>query len=255
MDGDPFSDVRGTNLPSLGTGCILAVDDPECDKPCPCAGCTGVIPRKFWIFGVRTAAHVVYNTEEAKSTKVDLFYDDDSCKLDGRILTVSRLKMVDINYDCDACDMMFVTHDEALGSRIKFIFRCWWGGYKEPLFLSGLDFLPSCDGGRNPITVVSNPHEQHLIQTVTVGRWIYEKAPFVEYNAATCPGSSGEPLFGLNIVRHSWLHYFMLPSIHSGSFTSTTTQHQDHLNLLTRIPRELTGQETKEEQPNYSIRW
>ena len=98
-DDDEFSNHRGTVTPRMGTGFIRRVSDPVSDKPCPCDKCNGEITRKFWRLEVRTAAHVVYNTEEAKSTRVDLFYDDDSCKFDGRMVTLTGLRVVAIYHD------------------------------------------------------------------------------------------------------------------------------------------------------------
>ena len=114
-DDDEFSNHRGTKIPRMGTGLIRRVSDPVSDEPCPCDKCNGEITRKFWRFKVRTASHVVYNTEEGKSTRVDLFYDDDSCKFDGRMGTATGLEVVKIDHDIDLCHMECVTHDEALG--------------------------------------------------------------------------------------------------------------------------------------------
>ena len=122
-DDDKFSNVRGTETSRMGTGFIRLVLKPVSDEPCPCDKCNGEITRKFWRFWVQTAAHVVYNTEEAKSTRVDLFYDDDSCKIEGRMVTVTGLEVAVIYHDEDLCYMECVTHDEALGERIKSLYR------------------------------------------------------------------------------------------------------------------------------------
>ena len=104
----------------------------------------------------------MYNTEEAKSTRVDLFYDDDSCKYDGRMVTVAGLEVERIDHDQDVCYMECVTHDEALAERIESLMPSLFSGLTKCLYLDlpGLDFLPSCDGGRNPVLIVSHPHGQ-----------------------------------------------------------------------------------------------
>ena len=248
-DDDEFSNHRGTMTPRMGTGLIRRVSDPVSGEPCPCDKCNGEITRKFWRFKVRTAHHVVYNTEEAKSTRVDLFYDDDSCKSDGRMVTVTGLGVIRIDHDKDICNMECMSHDEALAERIESLATSLYSGIRERLNLSSLDFLPSYDRGRRPILIVSHPHGQP--KKITLGQQRYEKLPRVEYNAPTCPGSSGAPVLRFDTDppnRH--LDLFSSP-VHSGSFSSTSTQHQDQLDLHTRFLQNLRGRESKQEQLNY----
>ena len=250
-DEDPFSDARGTDKIRLGTGFIEDVSDPVSDKPCPCVECNGKINRKSWRFKVQTAAHVVYNTEEAKSTRIDLFYDDDSSRRDGTMATVTGLELVGIDPDSDVCGMMCVTHDEALGERIESVWRCWLNGYRGPQDLSGLDFL--LQEGRDPTLIVSHPHGQP--KKITVGQWRYGEFPLVEYNAATCPGSSGAPVFRFYPARDDRRYDLLSPPVHSGKITSTSTQHRDQLNIQTRFSYKLRGRETKLDQLNYGNWW
>ena len=250
-DDDELLDLRGTKIPRMGTGFIYRVYKPVSDKPCPCDKCNGEITRKFWRFRVRTAAHVVYNAEEVKSTRVDLFYDDDICKLDGRMVTVTGLEVVEINHDADLCHMECVTHDEALAERIESLRTSLHSEFREPLDLGlpSLDFLPPCDGGRSPALIVSHPHGQP--KKITLGQWRDEEFPLVEYNAATCPGSSGAPVFVVYTKPRTRRFYLWITPVHSGSSSSTSTQHQDQLNILTRFLKSLRGRESKQEQRNY----
>ena len=245
-DDDPFSYVRGKKIPRMGTGFIYHV--PVSDEPC--VKCNGEITRKFWRIAVHTAHHVVYNTEEAKSTSIDLFYDDDSCKLDGRMVTVTGLEMAMVNHDRDVCVMMCVTHDEALVERISSAWSCWYDGRTEALDLSGLDCLPSCD--EDPVLIVSHPHGQP--KKITLGQWRDIDIHIVEYNAPTCPGSSGAPVFRFYTYQNGWRYYLFTP-VHSRSSTSISTQHLDQQNLLPRCSQEHRGCETKEEQLNYGNRY
>ncbi|GFR85348.1 hypothetical protein ElyMa_006026300 [Elysia marginata] len=84
-DDDDMAEYRGSSKMRVGTGFVRDVDEPKCDEPCVCPKCDGRVARKQWRFRVGTAKHVVYNTEEAKKTKIDFFYDDDSCDCDGRM--------------------------------------------------------------------------------------------------------------------------------------------------------------------------
>ena len=251
-DDDEFSNHRGTVNPRMGTGFIRRVYDPVSDEPCPCDTCNGEITRKFWRFTVRTAHHVVYNTEEAKSTKVDLFYDDDSCRSDGRMVTVTGLEVVKIYHDRDICYMECVTHDEALGERIESLRTSLDSVTKRldlDLDLPSLDFLPPCDGGPRRILIVSHPHGQP--KKITLGQGRDGEPPLVEYNAATCPGSSGAPVFVF--IRDPRYRCFVLPisPVHSGGSSSTSTQHQDQLDIHTRFLQNLRRRESKQEQHNF----
>ena len=235
-DDDELSNRTGTKIRRMGTGLIYNVYDPVSDEPCPCDKCNGEITKKFWIFAVRTAAHVVYNTEEAKSTRVDLFYDDDSCKSDGRMVTVTGLRVVDIDHDKDICHMDCVTHDEALAERIKSLTTSLYRVITKPLDLDlpCLDFLPLCDGGRRPTLIVSHPHGQP--KKITLGQWREGEFPRVVYNAPTCPGSSGAPVFRFNTDPRNRCFDLLITVVHNGSSFSTSTQHQDEqlLNIHTR---------------------
>ena len=213
-DDYPFSNVRGTNRTRLGTGLIDSVSDSVTDEPCPCVEYNREKTRKFWRFRVRTAAHVVYNTEEAKSTKVDLFYDDDSCKLDDRMATVTGLE--EIHLEIDICYRNGVTHDEVLVQRIESARSCWCGS-REVVDLSGLDFLLSCDEGRHPTLIVSHPHGQP--KKITLGQARDEEFLLANYNVATCPGSSGAPVLWLHTHPDGMRYHLSYLPVHSGSFS------------------------------------
>ncbi|KAK3743947.1 hypothetical protein RRG08_049865 [Elysia crispata] len=254
-DDDEFSNHRGTKIPRMGTGFISHVYKPVSDKLCPCDKCNGEITQKFWRFRVWTAAHVVYNTEEAKSTRVDLFYDDDSCKSDGRMRTLTGLEVVRISHDADICYMECVTHDEALGERIKSLMPSLPSVFTKRLDLD-LPFpeiLPPCDEGRRPILIVSHPHGQP--KKITWGQWRVGGFCRVEYNAPTCPGSAGATVFRFYRDTRNRRFVLLSPLVHSGSFSSTSTQHQDQLNILTRFLQNLRGRKSKQEQHNYGHFW
>ena len=111
-DGYPFSGSRGTSIARVGTGLI-------CD-----VYCDGQEVRKYWRFHVRTAQHVVYDTEEAKRTRVDLFYDDETSRQDRKVVTVWALMV-------DWCDMECVTHDERIGEMVESLDRRWHSLYQH----------------------------------------------------------------------------------------------------------------------------
>ena len=216
QDDDPMSSFRGTRIHRMGTG-FVHVSLPVSEEPCPCVECNKEITRKVWRFYIRTAHSFVYNTEEARSTKVDLFYDDDSCRLDGRMTSVTGLNVAAIYPDRDICDMMCVTHDEDLGERIKSAWTCWSNELDEQQDLSGINLLTAYDGGRDPVLIVSHPHGGPKKITLGEGRDV--ESHRVEYNAATCQGCSGAPVFRYYPGRDGWRLDGWFPAVHSMSST------------------------------------
>ena len=120
-DGDPLCGDRGKSIPRVGTGLICRVDS-EINEPCPCVYCDGQEVRKFWRFLVRTAQHVVYDTEEAKRTRVDLFYDDETSR---QVVSVWALRVVESDTEDDLCSMECVTHDERIGEMVGSLDSRW----------------------------------------------------------------------------------------------------------------------------------
>ena len=189
-DNDVLADYRGTNTPRLGTGFVHLAFHPQVNKPCPCDTCDWKIVRKYWSFRVFTASHVVYDTKEAK---VDLFYDDEKSQTDGRMSTVRGVKVVWKGSSEDICFMDCVTHDERLANRILSLRKR----------LTSLDEYPDFNmrvfgERREHVLIISHPHGQP--KKITIGKVIREIGLFdggyyMEHHAATCPGSSGAPVF------------------------------------------------------------
>ncbi|RUS78423.1 hypothetical protein EGW08_013797 [Elysia chlorotica] len=253
-DEDPFSDVRGSDKLRLGSGFIVDVGNAVLKKPNPFGGCVGKKAKKSWRITVQTAHHVVFDTAEAKKTKVDLFYDYDSCRSDGTMRTLAGLEVLECDADKDVCSFLCVIHDEALGKRIESSWRCWWAGLHDPLDLSGLDLL-CCVWGGYPIMIVSHPHGKPKRITVDEGR--EEKPPLVEYNAATCPGSSGAPVFRfVSNVDDLRRHQRYIP-VHIGNCSTSGIDHQQQNFLISiRRPQKLMGRrKTKLDQLNYGNKW
>ena len=100
--------------------------DSKINEPCPCVYCDGQKVRKYWRFGVVTAQHVVYDTEEAKRTRVDLFYDDETSRQDGKVVSVWALRVDGSYTENDRCVMECVTHDERIGEMVESLRRRWF---------------------------------------------------------------------------------------------------------------------------------
>ncbi|GFR69986.1 hypothetical protein ElyMa_005643700 [Elysia marginata] len=228
-DDDQMAAHRGTCRMRVGTGFICYVYRPEYNKPCICRECNGKVARKQWRFGVKTAQHVVYNTEEAKETKIDLFCDDESCEKDGRMKSVWGVEVECSFSNMDFCDIWCVTCDEDLGERIS---SAW--PYRSDIKLncqdvSDLGLLPSCDEDCDPALIVSHPHGQPKKITVGELRYRDKENLRLEYDTPTCPGSSGAPVFWL--YRDS----FFFSPVHSGSFIKTSETKEEKLNYCNDI--------------------
>ena len=142
-----------------------------------------------------TACHVVYDTNEAKRTEVDLFYDDKN----SMVTTLYGFAVEDNSAQDDVCIMHCSTHDLNL---IRSLENC----------LDEMDNLKGAMEGNlgdfweHPLcAVISHPHGQP--KKVTIGE-IAGKATYnpkrsmmadymFTYTSDTCKGSSGAPVLSL----------------------------------------------------------
>ena len=242
-DGYPFFQYRGSSPLRVGTGLIDRVDS-EINNPCPCDKCDGQEVRKYWSFFVMTARHVVYDTEEAEKTRLDLFYDDETSHQEGKVVSVPALSVVWSNSDaeCDLCYMECVTHDDKIGKRVESLYRFWVSLDKAITSTStsfyfnksSLSDRPRVMSTREPqgyALIISHPHGQ--AKKITLGKWRGVKDAVLEYQTATCPGSSGAQVFGFytevedSELHHSDNHHWdahrptLWGFIHSGTHTGT----------------------------------
>ncbi|GFS27906.1 hypothetical protein ElyMa_005316100 [Elysia marginata] len=269
-DDDDLAAHRGTGKLRTGTGFIYDVHDPDYNKPNLLNEGLGNETKKHWRFYVQTACHVVYNTEEAKETKVDLFYDENSCERDGRMKSVWGVRVINSTPGIDWCSMLCETCDEDLGKRIESAVRCRFYDDKlkpEDIFDLGLLKLQHYDEKCQPVVIVSHPHGQP--KQITVGElktwqrssikhqvlikkkgcyeydWVDEGR--VEYTTPTCPGSSGASVLVWDRDLGKFSYFLWFSPVHSGgvSKTSSSTQH----NQL----QKLRGHETTQQQLNYGF--
>ena len=243
-DDDPFSKVRGSINLRLGTGLISDVYS-DINEPCPCNLCNGHEVRKYWTFDVRTAKHVVYNTEEAKKAQVDLFYNDERSHQDGKVVSVPALKVV-WSRD-DRCCIECVTHDERIGEMVESLYHHWYSLTKSiessPVYSKepSLSDSPREILAREPqdyALIISHPHGQ--AKKITVGKLrdaMDINHRYQEYHTATCPGSSGATMFWLYVedgdaglrqwrLRNSGFPYSARSFIHSGTLASSVSADQ-----------------------------
>ena len=247
-DSDVLAEYRGLARARLGTGIICNVKAIAVDGPSPiesCQTCQGHA-KKYWTFYVHTAHHVVYNTEEAKHARVDLFYDDERADEDGRMKSVRALAVGWSGADRDVSSLLCGTCDESLADRILSLQRRWEAlsrTYQQSLASPiRRSFLDRCRGWltRNYALIVSHPHGQP--KQITVGKVVRkldkrdgDGIDYAEYLTATCPGSSGSAvvsvflkprvsLLGSHYYRWSWW-------VHSGSCSKHSTNQVNYGNF------------------------
>ena len=222
---DDLSDYRGSSRIRLGTG-IINHWQIWTNKPCPCTKCDGKIVKNHWTFRVYTARNVVYNTEEAERTRVDLFYDDERSKQDGKVVTMSGNRAEFFEYNRDVTNILFVTHDEEIGEKFPVdqdviqIYRPCNENFQVTLNFPSFNSLDT-----HYALIISHPHGQP--KKITVGKMRHGMTltkTYTEYHTATCPGSSGAPVFAIirDLNTLSWkIHrkgYVLESYVHSGTY-------------------------------------
>ena len=226
--GYPFDSYRGRTIQRFGSGWITDIREDRTGNTCPCAGCSSTSERRErYCFHVRTACHVVYNTEEAKSTMVDLFYDDETNSVSESEKEALRnrrcrkqlqcIDLVSSNSHLDVTTLVCATHDSEIYHRLKSAlcllerqqskleenFECL--SFKEKFDVCE----PSKPKSRRPslrhlppqsyVLIISHPHGMPKKVTVGVLQSLEKSSDGAlyrpVYDATTCPGSSGAPVF------------------------------------------------------------
>ncbi|GFR92192.1 hypothetical protein ElyMa_006194400 [Elysia marginata] len=162
-------------------------------------------------FRIHTAKHVVFDDAEARQTTVEFFYDD-HCDV-RRVIRARGVRVARSDQEGDYCVMDCVTHDRNLGPALDAVRRRWtelWPQVKGVLY------------GTDVSMVVSHPHG--CSKQFSIGRCLdreWGEVPGGQgwyrytYDAATCPGSSGAPVW---VPGRDGLFSGYAP--HSGSFSA-----------------------------------
>ena len=149
-----------------------------------------------------------------------------------------RVGWSDAEYD--QCHMECVTHDEKIGEMIESLHRRRVSLTKaiesrsRPFYFntSSLSDRPremSTRGLQSYTLIISHPHGQAKKITLGEHRGVKDRV-VLDYQTATCPGSSGAPVFDVYTevddagLRHwGFGHYNVFSYIHSGTRTQTQT--------------------------------
>ncbi|GFO20969.1 hypothetical protein PoB_004747400 [Plakobranchus ocellatus] len=231
-DGYCFSNFRGRNVPHTGSGIVLAtlykfpraVEDNEAPYLCPCQDCDdAVLPARrkleWWSVQVQTAKHVVFDTEEAKTTTADLYLDLPGQK--GSKHQLHGLSAASTHIDGDIARIAMATHDEAVGQSLS-------GACKHFGILTAKLLSKHRDPTRFPLYTVICSHPHGCSKQITIGQRIEriivnEKVEGAQpdeewteyvYTTPTCQGSSGAPVVLLGRDKISGRQWCKLTHVH-----------------------------------------
>ncbi|GFO03240.1 hypothetical protein PoB_002974500 [Plakobranchus ocellatus] len=125
--GYSFHNYRGSDSLQVGSGFVQDVSLVQ--EPCLCRACkNSLTPAQEWFcMYIETACHVVFDRKEAKATKVDLFYDDESSLTNGRMKTIFALDTVVQSKDKDLSVLLCATHDKSIGRKMLDNKKSWIG--------------------------------------------------------------------------------------------------------------------------------
>ncbi|GFR81843.1 hypothetical protein ElyMa_000613400 [Elysia marginata] len=216
------------NLTRFSSGWVCGVS--FLGGPCKCAECTqeGSVPKdRCWEVTVVTACHCVYNTEEAKATKVTFYYDDERSKDNTKVLFGDEVEYA--NQAEDRCAFACVTHDVAFAVEMERLRK-----ERVDLWETILSVAPF-NMEHSLCIVVSHPHGKSKYitvgQQVEIARNEGASQPYYTYTADTCPGSAGGPVLvlpGQDCPDPGWLPIVLH---HSGALSCGQNKSGDRSTL------------------------
>lgn len=213
----PLGSYRGRKMSIVGTGRVSSLfrhsQEDNLYSSCPCKECQSSTERKtqFALVVIDTAAHVVSDQIEGKNTTCHLFFDQgsqpDNCP--GVVALVGAVNVCS-NIDEDWCKLTFVTHDTDLIIRLEKMVNLWnvlWESIDNKYNKHASSILER--QGMAPIAlpllyswhkltiIVSHPHgcSKQVSIGYCVKRDAIDNRYLYTYSTATCPGSSGAPVF------------------------------------------------------------
>ncbi|GFO41620.1 hypothetical protein PoB_006812500 [Plakobranchus ocellatus] len=212
--GYPFHDSGGKYETHTGSGVLFHIDTFEGEWGSPSASAETDAPcQKWYVVSLATACHVVYNSEEAKETTMDFFYDDEDSRKDGRMKSLQVHEMSKKDIHGDLCILECVTRDDSLIEQLQLILDP-----KMQLnpFFKNREQLQLQD--KSLCFVISHPHGRP--KQITIGytesyEFMKSSRILLKYKTDTCHGSSGGlvimfysnmPILNFNSAIHSSGH-------------------------------------------------
>ncbi|XP_055884235.1 uncharacterized protein LOC106073196 isoform X2 [Biomphalaria glabrata] len=210
----PLYDVRGQSELRTGSGIISSIyrfrDTVVPFQKCPCHKCRlSDEPSKiWWKIYILTATNLVFDSVEARATRLTLFYDQEN----GSTITLDQIFDIMTDIKEDYCILVHVTCDKEMRETLSKLDEM--TGYHDLVQRKANTILNNFCNGNNFIFIVSHPHG--CCKMVSLGQW-NEKYKTDErdfkftYTASTCPGVVGGKV---NITGYPVGH------VHSGSLLS-----------------------------------
>ncbi|XP_005102174.1 uncharacterized protein LOC101862959 isoform X2 [Aplysia californica] len=228
-EGYPFAKLGGTKMSRVASGYVYDSSPAHSvqEQICKIKNCPHGQPGSHKVYGhvnVITARHVIYDLEEAKNSEMDLFYDDDEDKS-----SIVTLRCIDLHYSSlkkDCAIVSCVAHDKevfkVLEDNRKQIDSL-WAVMRSPKWIEDIFVIVSHPHGTSKQISIGTGHRTFLEKALRLF-WTYrvnglhcgvqegksEPRVVYSYTAATCPGSSGAPVW---FLRHCLFAdtYFVLP--------------------------------------------
>lgn len=214
----PFAGYRGSDMMRTGTGWLIRVNTYpvwENTGTCPCPLCKlSDTPQPKWAeICIRTAAHVVFDDAEGAHTTCHFFYDSSDTDL-HQVLAFQETICVQSNIEGDWCDLTYVTHDLKLAKKLADLLNIYLRKHFTIAALFPRNYiLPGYknDTEHNLAVIISHPHG--CSKQISFGRVKERKLVSYDldlsqytYTTATCPGSSGAPVYILGSIWYGCDH-------------------------------------------------
>ncbi|CAL1541916.1 unnamed protein product [Lymnaea stagnalis] len=204
----PLYEMKGTNCVRAGSGWVrrIAIFINNGDEPCPCAECirSGKPVMVWGRIEVPTANHLVFDSEEAKCTQVDLCLVDEAsagtCEggaaKDQKNVRLNGYTVWYNNCKEDKCWFYCATHDVKLCEKLKEMTE-----KRDELFQSLVKKYENDKEAQLSI-IVSHPHG--CGKEISIGEWASRGVNMdafwwarATYGPITCAGSAGAPVWSL----------------------------------------------------------
>ncbi|KAH9512175.1 hypothetical protein Btru_040975 [Bulinus truncatus] len=200
------------NIPSLGTGRICDVELFK-GTPCTCHICaeSGNPSPNSYLIRVFTTTHVIHDDVEAKDAICPLFHDGSGKR---RPIKFKGFTKIWSNVGGDLCLVQTVSCDEVLCptlfAKIK-KFNGYW---------QSLKYMQETNKNKEQLVIIVG-HPHGLTKRISVGYGVdigsiqnLQYSKFI-YNAPTCPGTSGAPVY---ILGYDW---FDTEFVHVGALVES----------------------------------
>ncbi|XP_055897628.1 uncharacterized protein LOC129928240 isoform X2 [Biomphalaria glabrata] len=208
--------VRRSQHFRTGSGMVIKVRK-EVKDTCPCRKCklSGNPNKVWWAITVRTAASVVFNTQEASHSTCSLFYDTE----DNPGVVLKDTDRVIKNTVKDWCLLDYVTCNYKLVDKLENMVKQYYVLYRK----INDRYKPKRDIDKL-MFLVSHPHG--CSKQVSLGQWknkvkLNGDSNMMAYFTPTCPGSSGACVHCLGYGVY----------VHCGSLTSGLNYSNETISL------------------------